>query len=116
MIDRIRMIYGAFTASCDCRTVSKFARNTNRVFTLEYCAKTGVYGAILKQNGRFQPIYGSLRRSVMIDLGRVDDSTRMLKNENSPFRFRRILGLIFVNVHRNPFDNFLFSLNEFLLR
>ena len=28
----------------------------------------GVYGAILEQNARFRPIYGSLRRSVMIDL------------------------------------------------
>ena len=49
--------------------VSKFARNTSRASTLEYCTKTAVYGAILEQNARFRPIYGSLRRSVMIDLG-----------------------------------------------
>ena len=35
---------------------------------LEYCAKTAVYDSILEQNARFRPIYGSLRRSVMIDL------------------------------------------------
>ena len=45
------------------------ARNTSRAFTLEYCAKTVVYGTILEQNARFRLIYGSLRRSVMIDLG-----------------------------------------------
>ena len=56
-------------ASYDYCTVSKFDRNTSRAFTLEYCAKTAVYGAILEQNVRFRPIYGSLRRSVMIDLG-----------------------------------------------
>ena len=69
MIDKIRRTYGAFTASYDYRTVSKFVRNTSRAFTLEYCAKTAVYGAVLEQNARFRPIYDSLRRSVMIDLG-----------------------------------------------
>ena len=68
MIDKIRRIYGAFTASYDYRTVSKFVRIASRAFTLEYYAKTAVYGAILEQNARFRPIYGSLRRSVMIDL------------------------------------------------
>ena len=29
--------------------------------TLEYCAKTVVYGAILERNARFRPIYGSLQ-------------------------------------------------------
>ena len=57
--------------SCDYRTVSKFDRNTSRAFTLEYCAKTAVYGAILEQNARFRSIHGSLRRSVMIDLGSI---------------------------------------------
>ena len=66
---KIRGTYIAFTASCDNRTVSKFARKTSCAFTLEYCAKTAVYDAILEQNARFRPIYGSLRRSVMIDLG-----------------------------------------------
>ena len=69
MIDKIRRTYGAFTASYDYRTVSKLVRNTSRAFTLKYCAKTAVYGAILEQNARLRPIYGSLRRSVMIDLG-----------------------------------------------
>ena len=66
---RIRRTYGAFTASYDYCTVSKFVRNTSRAFTLEYCAKTAVYRAILEQNARFRPISGSLRRSVIIDLG-----------------------------------------------
>ena len=59
-IDKIRRTYGAFTASYDYPTVSKFVHNTSRAFTLEYCAKTAVYGAILEQNARFRPIYGSL--------------------------------------------------------
>ena len=70
---RIRSLpvkYGAFTASCDYRTIPKFARNTSRAFTLEYYAKMAVYGTILEQNARFRPIYGRLRRSVMIDLGK----------------------------------------------
>ena len=67
----IRGTYGAFSASCGYRTVSKFARNTSRAFTLEYCAKTAVYGAILEQNARFRPIYSSLRRCVMINVGKV---------------------------------------------
>ena len=70
MIDKIWRTYGAFTASCAYHTISKFVRKTSRAFTLEYCAKMAVYDAILKQNARFRPIYGSLRRSVMIDLGR----------------------------------------------
>ena len=35
----------------------------------KYWAYTTVNGAILEQNACFRPIYGSLRRSVMIDLG-----------------------------------------------
>ena len=63
MTDKIRRTYGAFTASYDCRTVSKFVRYTNRAFTLEYCAKTAVYG--------------SLRRSVMIDLGTLENENQI---------------------------------------
>ena len=74
MIDKTRRTYGAFTASYDYRTVSKFVRNTSRAFTLEYCAKTALYGAILEQNAHFRPIYGSLRRSVMIDLGFIQQA------------------------------------------
>ena len=68
MINKIRRTYEALTASYDYRTVSKLVCNTSRAFTLEYCAKTVVYGAILEQKVRFRPIYDSLRRSVMIDL------------------------------------------------
>ena len=87
MIDNIRRTYGAFTASYDYRTVSKFVRNTSRAFTLEYCAKTVVYGAILEQNARLRPIYASLRRSVMIDLGIVfsEVSLRFLIVNGSQF-------------------------------
>ena len=69
MVVKIQGTYGAFTASCGYRTVSKFARNTSRAFMHEYCAKMAVYDAILEQNARFRPIYGSLGRSVMIDMG-----------------------------------------------
>ena len=41
-------------------TVSQIARNSNRAFTLQYCAKTAVYDAILEQNARFRPVYGDL--------------------------------------------------------
>ena len=53
MIDKVRRNYGAFTASCDYRTVAKFSRNASRAFTLEYCTKTAVYGATFEQNARF---------------------------------------------------------------
>ena len=69
MVVKIRGTYEAFTASCGYRAVSKFARNTSRAFTLEYCAKTVVYGTILEQSAHFRPICRSLRRSVMNDLG-----------------------------------------------
>ena len=84
MIDKIRRTYGTFTASYDYRTVSKFVRNTSRAFTLEYCAKTAVYGAILEQNARFRPIYGSLRRSVMIDLGIFSFLNSIVHISNNP--------------------------------
>ena len=61
MVDKIRRTYGTFTASYDYRTVLQIARNTSRAVTLEYCAKTTVYGAILEQNACFRPIYGSLQ-------------------------------------------------------
>ena len=61
MVDKIRRTHEAFTASYEYRTVPQIARNTSRAFTLEYCSKTAVYGAILEQNARFRSIYGSLR-------------------------------------------------------
>ena len=85
MIGKIRRTYGTFTASYDYRTVSKFVRNTSRAFTLEYCAKTAVYGAILEQNARLRPIYGSLRRSVMIDLGKNEKVIRSNSHHHGLF-------------------------------
>lgn len=48
-------------ASYNYRTVPQIARNTSRVFTVEYCAKTAAYGGILERNARFRPLYGSLQ-------------------------------------------------------
>ena len=57
----IRQHYGRFTAMYDGRTVACRDRNTAPVKTLQYGAKTAVYGAVRQLNARLRLSYDFLR-------------------------------------------------------